>query len=104
MIKEVPSEVFNEGLDKWISRSFGEEGYHGNPDRCSYCLYYNKENREKGVHEGCQICPLSENNDCPDIYYLWSNAVFLYGIDSHQAMLLADLMVDFIISKCVYEV
>ena len=99
MVKEVPSKVFNAGLDKWILRSIGIIDYNFG-DSCSYCHYYE-------VSNNCQ-CPLASkdfegyNYCCNGLYYKWRNAHDA-RLDK-TAMRIADKIVDLIIERCVYEI
>lgn len=73
MIKEVPSKVFNAGLDVMIAVS--NSNYTHNGKAFAYCDYYTY----------CALCPLFSSKGCCN------------GLDN------ADKICDYIIQNCVYE-
>ena len=107
MIKEVPSKVFNRGLDRWLERSLGIDNYESN-DECSYCYEYcpNDELVPITFKSCAENCPLAyskalTSNCCFGLYKKWLDA---YNDERvKEAMKLANKIVDLIIDRCVYE-
>jgi hypothetical protein len=106
-IKEVPSKVFNEALDKWIGLAIG---LYDKETECSYCNYFNSKVTSCETEDPkCLLCPLGINGYCHNkqynneekLYWCWNRVSF---INQEKTKKLALKMVDAIIETCIYEV
>ncbi len=92
-IREVPSKVFHQSLDRWLDRSMEYKLLI----ECSYCKLFRLKK-----------CPLNNKAICDNLDNccngLWKDYINVLFTDNTAANKIADKIADLIIDRCVYEV
>ena len=85
VIKEVPTKIFNQALDRWLDRSINFRFIN----LCSYCEFY----VNISLINACKKCVLQINNKCCNGLYDKWHLAYVVG-NFKKAKKLADKIVD----------